>query len=62
MKDVKVVDPGFAHVALTMERKIDAAHALTYGEGIVINDFLGKQGKKPVRWLMYRDHGVPAFY
>ena len=62
MKDVKVVDPGFAHVALTTEGKVDAAHALTYGEGIVINDFLGKQGKKPVRWLMYRDHGVPTFY
>ena len=60
--DVKVIDPGFAHVALIVEDKVDAAHGITYGEGIVADEVLAGQGKGPVRWLLYRDFGVPAFY
>ena len=61
-KDVKIVDPGYAHVPMILAGKVDAAHGLTYSEGMATNEELEKQGRKPVRWLLYRDFGVPPFY
>lgn len=60
--DVKMVDPGYAHVPLTMTGKVAGAHGLTYGEGVVANDELSKLGRQPTKWIMYTDYGVPAFY
>lgn len=62
IEDVKVVDPVFAHIQFVLENKVTAAHGLTYGEGVVANDILVKNGKPPVKWLMYADYGVPNFY
>ncbi len=62
MEDVKVVDPVFAHIQFVLENKVTAAHGLTYGEGVVANDILVKDGKSAVKWLMYADYGVPNFY
>jgi len=61
-KDVKVVDPGYAHVPMVLKNKVQAAHGLTFGEGVVADLILQKQGQKKVQWLLYRDHGVPNFY
>lgn len=61
-KDVKIVDPGFAQVPFTLTGRLDAAHGLTFGEGVVANEQLRKEGKPEVRWLLYRDFGVPNFY
>lgn len=61
-KDMKIVDPGYAHVPLVLTGKIDAAHGLTFGEGVVANEQLQKEGKPKVNWLLYRDFGVPNFY
>ncbi len=61
-KDVKIVDPGYAHVPMVLKDKILAAHGLTFGEGVVADLILKKEGKKPVKWLLYRDYGVPNFY
>jgi putative hydroxymethylpyrimidine transport system substrate-binding protein len=61
-KDVNVVDPGFSHVPMMMAGKLDAAHGLTYSEGLAADEELAKQGKPPVSWFMYKDYGVPAFY
>jgi putative hydroxymethylpyrimidine transport system substrate-binding protein len=60
--DVKVVDPGYAHVPMMLAGKIDAAHGLTYAEGVLANEELAKLNRKPVHWLLYRDYGVPPFY
>jgi len=60
--DVRIVDPGFAHKEMIMTDRIDAAHGLTYGEGMVANDQLVAEGKKPAGWLMYTDFGVPKMY
>lgn len=61
-KDVKVVDPGFAHIPLTLEKKVDATHALTYFEQALADVVLEQQGKPPVRFMHYTDFGVPQFY
>ncbi len=61
-KDVKVVDPGYAHVPMVLKNKVQAAHGLTFGEGVVADLIQQKAGKKKVQWLLYRDHGVPNFY
>ena len=55
MKDVKVINPGFAQVLFIIEKKVDAAHSLTYYEGVQANLLLAKQGKPPVKFLMYTD-------
>jgi putative hydroxymethylpyrimidine transport system substrate-binding protein len=60
--DVKVVDPGFAHKEMIMTDRIDAAHGLTYGEGVATSDQLVSEGKQAARWLMYTDFGVPKIY
>ena len=60
--DVRVVDPGFAHVPMVIEEKVQAAHGLVFGEGVVADEILTGQGKAPVEWLLYRDYGVPNFY
>ena len=60
--DVRVVDPGFAHVPMVVEEKVQAAHGLVFGEGVVADEILTGQGKAPVEWLLYRDYGVPNFY
>lgn len=61
-EDVEIVDPGYAHVPLVVTGKIAAAHGLVFGEGVVADLVLEGEGKKPVKWLLYREHGVPAFY
>jgi putative hydroxymethylpyrimidine transport system substrate-binding protein len=61
-KDVKVVDPGYAHVPLVLTEKVAAAHGLTFGEGVVADQELAKQGEPGAKWLLYRDYGVPNFY
>lgn len=60
--DVRVVDPGYAHVPMILTDRIDAAHGLTYSEGMVVDEELAKAGGAPVRWLKYTDFGVPDFY
>ncbi|MBL0421907.1 ABC transporter substrate-binding protein [Ramlibacter sp. AW1] len=60
--DVKIVDPGFAHKEMILTDRIDAAHGLTYGEGMVANDQMIAQGNKGAGWLMYTDFGVPKMY
>ena len=60
--DVKVVDPGFAHVPMILTNKVQAAHGLVFGEGVVADEILVGEGKAPVKWLLYRDYGVPNFY
>ena len=60
--DVKVVDPGFAHVPMVLEKKVQASHGLVFGEGVVADEILVGDGKAPVKWLLYRDYGVPNFY
>jgi putative hydroxymethylpyrimidine transport system substrate-binding protein len=60
--DVKVVDPGFAHVPMVLEKKMQASHGLVFGEGVVADEILMGGGKDPVKWLLYRDFGVPNFY
>ena len=60
--DVRVVDPGFAHVPMILENKVQAAHGLVFGEGVVADEILVGEGKEPVKWLLYRDYGVPNFY
>lgn len=60
--DVKIVDPGFAHVPMLLAGKIDAGHGLTYTEGLAANEELAKAKKPEVKWFQYRDYGVPAFY
>ena len=60
--DVKVVDPGFAHVPMILENRVQAAHGLVFGEGVVADEILVGDGKEPVKWLLYRDYGVPNFY
>ena len=62
MKDVKVINPGFSQVLFIIEKKVDAAHSLTYYEGVQADLLLAKQGKPPVKFLMYTDYGVPQFY
>lgn len=61
-EDIKVVDPGFAHIPLTLEKKVDATHALTYFEQALADVVLEQQGKPPVRFMHYTDFGVPQFY
>ena len=61
-KDVKVVDPGFAHIPLTLEKKVHATHALTYFEQAIGDMILKKDGKPPLRFMHYTDFGVPQFY
>ena len=61
-EDVEIVDPGYAHVPLVVTGKITAAHGLVFGEGVVADLVLEGEGKKPAKWLLYREHGVPAFY
>jgi putative hydroxymethylpyrimidine transport system substrate-binding protein len=61
-KDVNVVDPGYAIVPLVLSGRLAAAHALTIAEGVVINQELQKQNRKPAHWLMYTDYGVPHYY
>ena len=61
-KDVKVVDPGFAGLALLMARKIDASHALTFSEQLTLSARLKKEGKPAAKILLYKDYGVPPFY
>jgi ABC-type nitrate/sulfonate/bicarbonate transport system substrate-binding protein len=60
--DVTIVDPGFSHVPMLLAGKIDAAHGLTYSEGLVADEELAKEHKPPVSWFLYRSYGVPAFY
>ena len=60
--DVKIVDPGYSHVPMLLAGKIDAAHGLTYTEGMAADEELAKEGKPPVGWFLYKDFGVPAFY
>ncbi len=62
LDDVDVVDPGFGHVPLLVAGKVTAVHGLTYGEGVIADEVLTAEGRPKVRWLMYRDYGVPAFY
>ena len=61
-KDVKVVDPGFAHIPLTLENKVHATHALSYFEQALADVVLKQRGKPPVRFMHYTDFGVPQFY
>ena len=61
-KDVKVVDPGFAHIPLTLEGKVHVAHALSYFEQAIADMILKKNNKPPVRFMAYTDFGVPQFY
>jgi putative hydroxymethylpyrimidine transport system substrate-binding protein len=61
-EDVQVVDPGYAHVPMVVTGKVAAAHGLVFGEGVVADLVLKGEGKPPVKWLLYREHGVPAFY
>ena len=58
--DVKVVDPGFGPVPLLLTHKVDGSAGLTMFEGIDADAALG--GGKHVKWLLYKDYGVPAFY
>jgi ABC-type nitrate/sulfonate/bicarbonate transport system substrate-binding protein len=60
--DVKIVDPGYSHVPMLMAGKLDAAHGLTYSEGLAADEELAKEHKPGVGWLLYRDYGVPPFY
>lgn len=61
-EDVKIVDPGFAHVPMLMAGTVDAAHGIAFGELLVLNSRLRKEGKPPGTFLPYTDYGVPAFY
>ncbi|MSP51340.1 MAG: hypothetical protein EXQ91_02945 [Alphaproteobacteria bacterium] len=61
-KEVQIVDPGFAHIPLTIEKKVAVAHALTYFELIVGDMMLKKQGKETLNFMPYTDFGVPQFY
>ena len=44
------------------EQKVQASHGLVFGEGVVADEILVGDGKEPVKWLLYRDYGVPNFY
>lgn len=57
--DVEVVDPGYAHIPMILSGQIDAAHGLTYSEGMAAAE---AEGEDAIRWLLYSDFGVPAFY
>ncbi len=61
-EDVKVVDPGFAHIPMLMSGTIDAAHGLGFVELLVLNERLRKDGRPPATFLRYTDYGVPNFY
>ena len=61
-KDVQVVDPGFAHIPFVIEKKVHAAHSLTYFEQAIADLILMGQGKAPVNFMPYTDFGVPQFY
>jgi len=61
-EDVKVVDPGFAHVQMIQAEKVDAIHALRFGETRVLTKRQKKENKPDAGILLYRDHGVPAFH
>ncbi|MBM3511444.1 MAG: ABC transporter substrate-binding protein [Alphaproteobacteria bacterium] len=61
-KDVQIVDPGFAHIPLTLEKKVHVAHALTYFEVAIGDMMLKKQGKDALNFMPYTDFGVPQFY
>jgi len=60
-KDVKVVDPGWAGLALLMAGKIDVTHALTFSEQLTLTTRLKKEGKPAAKILLYKDYGVPPF-
>ena len=60
--DVDIVDPGYGVVPLQLSGKLDAGYVLTYFEGILANEELAKEGKPPVKFLLYRDYGVPNYY
>jgi putative hydroxymethylpyrimidine transport system substrate-binding protein len=61
-EEVKVVDPGFAHVPMLMAGTVDAAHGIAFGELLVLNSRLRKEGKPPAVFLPYTSYGVPPFY
>lgn len=61
-EDVKIVDPGFAHIPMLMSGTIGAAHGLKFSELLVINGRLRTEGRPPATFLPYTDYGVPAFY
>ena len=60
--DVKIIDPGYAAIELLIGGKIDGAYMLEYAQPPVANDILAKDGKPPLRFLRFRDNGVPNFY
>ena len=60
--DVKVIDPGFSHIPLVLEKKIDVSHSLTYFELVIGDMVLASQGKEPMNFMPYTDFGVPQFY
>ena len=60
--DVKFIDPGFGAIELLVTGKIDAAYMLENAEPIIAKDILAKEGKPPLRFLHFRDNGVPDFY
>ncbi|MSP51092.1 MAG: hypothetical protein EXQ91_01670 [Alphaproteobacteria bacterium] len=61
-KDVKIVDPGFGHIPYTLEKKVDATHALLNFEVVLGNEILKKQGKPVLRFMPYTSAGVPKFH
>lgn len=61
-EDVKIVDPGFAHVQMIQAEKVDAIHALRFGEARVMTLRQKKENKPDAGMLLYRNHGVPAFH
>jgi len=61
-EDVKIVDPGFAHIPMLKAGTIDAAHGMSFSELLVINGRQLKENKPPAIFLPYSDYGVPNFY
>lgn len=60
--DVRIVDPGFAHIPALLEGKLDAAEGLSYAELVILNGILEDEGKPPAGFLKYADYGTPNFY
>ena len=61
-KDVKIVDPGYAGIQMLLEGKVDALFGLDIADPYIINPAMKEQGRPPLRFFAYRDHGVPNYY
>jgi putative hydroxymethylpyrimidine transport system substrate-binding protein len=61
-EDVKVVDPGYAHVQMLLAGKLDAINGLGHVELLAINSRLRAAGKPEATFLRYTDYGVPMMY